>query len=92
MSDLQRQMELCSYHAKKWKNVALSAIGEEQKKAMDRAFFWMELQSAFTFLWAIEQTQGKDTETKRRLIFAKANLTRKLADYADKVWKELQVR
>lgn len=91
MSDLREQVETCAVQARKWKETALSAASSEQTKAMEKAFFWLELQSAFTFLWAVEQTQGRNPAVKKKLIFAKANLTRKLADYADKICKELKV-
>lgn len=89
---LQSQIELCSKNYEKWKESALSSDGGEQRKAAERAFFWLELQAAFTFLWALEQTHGNDPEVKKKLIVAKSNLTKKLAEYADKIWKEITVK
>ncbi len=92
MTNLQQQIEMCAQYAQKWKGLSISSSGlEEQKKAAERAYFWLELQAAFTFLWAVEQTQGKDPEVKKKLIVAKTNLTKKLVDYADKVWKEMRL-
>ena len=86
------QIKTCMLHAQKWKKLALATNdSEEQKKAAEKAFFWLELEAAFTYLWAIEQTQGKNPAVKRKLIVAKVNLAQKLADYTDKVWKEIQV-
>lgn len=92
MTDLRGQIETCAQYARKWKDISSSSSGlEEQKRAAERSYFWLELQAAFTFLWAVEQTQGKDSEVKKRLIVAKTNLTKKLADYADKIWKEARI-
>lgn len=87
---LESQIALCSEHYQKWKNQALFAKDiYEARKALDRAFFWLELQTAFITLFALEQARGKDPETKKKLIVAKTNLSKKLADYANEIMKEI---
>ena len=86
---IQNQVAMCTEHYKRWKDTAL-ATGD--KKAMEKAFFWLELQSAFMALHAIEQVKGTDSTTKRKLIIAKTNLSKKLADYANEVLNEIKLR
>ncbi len=87
--DLGQQIALCSEHYQRWKEQALVARDTfESRKAIERAFFWLELQSAFIVLHAIEQIKGNDPSTKRKLITAKVNLSRKLADYANEILNE----
>ena len=78
----QTQIETCSEHYSMWKDRALFSNDLFQsRKAMDRAFFWLEMRSAFIFLHTIEQTKGNDNKDKEKLIQAKMNLSRKLSDY-----------
>lgn len=92
MMSIGNQVELCSQHFNKWRDVALTTFDKAlEKKAIERAFFWLELQAAFVVLWAIEQTKGKDPQTKMKLIAAKANLSKKLADYAKEILNELNL-
>ena len=87
---LGQQISLCSEHYERWKNYALSATStEESRKALKRAFFWLEVQSAFIILHAVDQTEGNDPQTKEKLIIAKANLSKRLADYAEEILSEL---
>ena len=58
---------------------------------MKRAFFWLELQTAFITLFAIEKTNGNDSKAELKLISAKANLSKKLAEYAKEILNELNV-
>lgn len=90
--NVEDEMELCSQHYKKWKSMALSANNpEEAKKYLDRAFFWLELQTAYIVLFSLEQLKSRDKSVNKRIIEAKAHLTKKLADYADEVMKELNL-
>jgi len=82
---IETQIALCSEHYKRWKDTALT---RGDMKAMERAFFWLELQTAFIALHALEQSRN-DIKTKRKLIIAKTNLSRKLAEYANETLKEL---
>ena len=61
----------------------------ELKACLKKAMFWMELQTAFVTLWSVEQIRGEEPEIKRRLILAKSNLSKKLADYAQDVLDEI---
>jgi hypothetical protein len=89
---LETQLELCAEHYKKWKQKALEAKDlREGRKALERAFFWLELHSAFIALDAVEQTRGKDPKVKNKILIAKTNLTKKLADYANEVLEELRL-
>jgi hypothetical protein len=90
---IKDQISLCSYHYQKWKNLALSTFDtKEAGRYMKKAFFWLELQSAFITLFAVEQTRGKDPKVKRKLIVAKANLSKRLADYASEILNELDLK
>jgi len=90
---LQNQITTCSFHYQKWKNLALATVDpKEANRCMKKAFFWIELQSAFIALFAIEQTKGNDPNTKRQLITAKTNLSKRLADYASEILNELNLK
>lgn len=89
--DLGQQIELCSYYYQKWKKLALASTSlKDAKKFLKKACFWLELQSAYLALWSIEQLKGRDPRVKEKLLKAKANLAKKLADYAEEVLKELK--
>lgn len=89
---VESQVALCSQHYEKWKNQALiSRDMDEARKALDRAFFWLELQTAFIALHAVEQARGEDKEVKRKLIQAKANLSKRLAEYAKEILDEIKI-
>ena len=89
---IESQVALCSHYYQKWKNQALfSRDMYEARKAIERAFFWLELQSAFVILHAMEQTKGNDKEVKKKLILAKANLSKKLAEYAKEILNEIKL-
>jgi hypothetical protein len=88
--DVREQTALCSYHYGKWKDMAMSSEdSSSSRKFMGRAFFWVELQAAFVALWAIEQT-ARDKKTRDKILVAKANLSKKLADYADSIIGDMQ--
>lgn len=79
---IETQIATCTEHYQMWKDKALFTNDIYQaKKAVQRAFFWMELRSAFLFLLAIEKAKGNDIEIKSKLITAKLNLSRKLTEY-----------
>ena len=82
-------LQLCSENYKKWKEIALTANSvEEAKEAAKKAFFWLELHSAFLALHAIENSK-KDKEAEVKLIKARAKLCKKLVEYANEVLNEL---
>ena len=87
---IDTQMATCAEQYSKWKQLALDAQTlPEVKECLSKALFWLELQTAFMALWNIEQTRGKDPAVKRQLIVAKANLSKLLADYAQKTLDEI---
>lgn len=89
--DIKDEISLCSENYEKWKALALSAENkEESKRFLEKAFFWLELQSAFITLFAAEQTKGKDPVFKKKLLLAKAKLSKKLAEYAESVLNEIE--
>lgn len=86
------QLEICSFHYNKWKNAALvSSSKEEMTKSLEKAFFWLELQTAFIALDYVEKYQGKDPKVKNKLLIAKTNLSKKLANYANDVLDEMKI-
>lgn len=89
---IESQIALCSQHYQKWKSIALANTDiTEAKKAMSRACFWSELQTAFLVLHTVEQSKGKNNDVKIKLMHAKANLSKKLADYAQEILNEIGV-
>ncbi len=88
--NLGEKVSICSEHYQKWKTTALNSLDrEEAKKAMERAFFWLELQSAFITLHAIELTAGRDKEKREKILAAKAKLSKRLVEYAKEILSEL---
>lgn len=88
---IETQMATCSEQYSKWKKMALDGQTlPEVKECLGKALFWLELQTAFVALWNIEQTREQDPAVKRQLIIAKANLSRRLADYAQKTLEEIK--
>jgi hypothetical protein len=86
------QLEICSFHYNKWKNAALAANDKEQvRRNLERAFFWLELQTAFIALDSVEKVQGKDPKVKNKILIAKTNLSKKLANYANEVMDDLKM-
>jgi hypothetical protein len=86
------QLEICSFHYNKWKNAALVAENKEEiRKNLEKAFFWLELQTAFIALNSVEKYQGKDPKMKNKLLIAKTNLSKKLANYANQVMDEMKI-
>ena len=87
---VKEQMATCSRQYSKWKEMALDAeTMPELKMCLRKAMFWMELHTAFVALWSIEHARGDDPETKERLIMAKSNLSKRLADYAENILDEI---
>ncbi len=87
----ETQITTCGEHYQTWKDKALFAKDiYEARKSVERAFFWMELRSAFIFLHTIESTKGNDKETKEKLIRAKVNLSKKLSEYVKVMLEEMR--
>ena len=87
--NIRDQIEICLENYNRWKQKALASSGTEVKKALERAFFWLEVQTAFITLHAIEKTAPKDEQTIKKLIKAKINLSKRLADYAEQILEDL---
>jgi hypothetical protein len=80
--NLKQQLEICYRNYKKWKELAFSLSGIESQKAMERAFFWLEMHSAFFAVGTIEYLKKKDRETVEKLIEMKVKLMERLVEYA----------
>ena len=88
---IETQIATCSEHYQMWKDRALFTNDiYEAKKAVERAFFWMELRSAFLFLLTVEKTKGNDSEVKSKLIRAKINLSKKLTEHLREMINEIR--
>lgn len=88
---IETQITTCSENYKMWKDKALFTNDiYSARKAMKRAFFWLELRSAFMFLHAIERTKGNDSEVKSKLIKAKINLSKKLTEHLREMMNEIR--
>ncbi len=86
---IETQIRLCSYHYQKWKKMALEAKNlEDAKRFFEKAFFWLELQACYIALWSVEKT-ASNPKIKEKILDAKLRLSKKLAEYANKVLKEL---
>jgi len=87
---IQDQIATCSRQYTRWKELALDAkTMPELQMCLKKAMFWMELQTAFVALWSVEQARGNDPEVREKIIMAKSNLSKKLADYAQEVLDEI---
>jgi hypothetical protein len=80
--EIKQQLEICYRNYKKWKELAFSLSGEESQKAMERAFFWLEMHSAFFAVGALEKSRKMNKEDVLRLIQLKSKLVERLAEYA----------
>lgn len=88
----EEQLEICSFHYDKWKNAALAASNKDEvKRNLEKAFFWLELQTAFIALDSVEKNYGKDPKVKNKLLIAKANLSKKLANYANEIMDDMKI-
>jgi len=83
-------IKTCSTHYQTWKNEALRAQTiEEMKRFLDKAFFWLELQSNLLMLWTIENTMGNDPSIKKKIEKAQMNVNKKITQYASEVLNNL---
>lgn len=87
---IKDQIATCSRQYSRWKQLTLDAqTMPELKTCLKKAMFWMELQTAFVTLWSVEHVRGNDPEVKNKLIIAKSNLSKRLANYAEEVLNEI---
>jgi hypothetical protein len=80
--NIKQQLEICYRNYKKWKELAFSLSGKESQKAMERAFFWLEMHSAFFAVGTLEKSRKMDKEDLLKLIQLKSKLIERLAEYA----------
>jgi hypothetical protein len=84
-------IETCSQHYFNWKEEALASKDPEKaKKYMEKAFFWLELQTNLLIIWTIEKTMGNDPMIKEKIQLAQANINKKIVDYASSVLEEIE--
>ncbi len=84
-----KKLEICSNNYKTWKEIALKSKDPRMiKKAAEKAFFWIELQTSFLVLNELEKNLITESERKK-LLNMKLNLMKKLLSYAKKVAEEL---
>jgi hypothetical protein len=89
--NLKEKLELCSKNYKRWRNRVFSAQDlNEAKRAAEKAFFWLELSSAFIWLWNIERLKGNNPKTLEKIVIAKTNLSKKLVEYMEKILEEIK--
>jgi len=80
--NLREQLEICYKNYKKWKELAFSLDGIESQKAMERAFFWLEMHSAFFAVGTLEKTRNLSKGDIAKIIQLKSKLIERLAEYA----------
>lgn len=84
-----KKLEICSNNYKTWKEIALKSKDPQiVKKAAEKAFFWIELQTSFLVLNELEKNMLTESERKK-ILNIKLNLMKKLLSYAKKVAEEL---
>lgn len=82
-------IDICAPHYADWKQKALNAeTKEELRDALDRAFFWLELQNNLLILWTIENTNEDDPVVQKQILKAKENINKKIANYANDLAEE----
>jgi len=84
-------VDICSANYNFWKEKALKENDPiERKKAMEKAFFWLEAQSSMLTLWAIENIHKDNPEMLKKVEKARTQLNKKLLEYAENILKELK--
>lgn len=85
---LETQIGTCNERYSAWKNKAMFTNDiREAKKAVERAFFWMELRSALLFLMSVENSGKDNAASKEKILRAKMNLSRKLSEHTKELLK-----
>ncbi len=80
--DIREQLEICYRNYKKWKEKAFLSSEKDAKEAIERAFFWLEMHSAFFTIGVLERTQINNKENLQKLLLMKMKLLEKLSEYA----------
>ena len=79
-------IQTCSPHYQNWKKEALLAKSpEETKKFLEKAFFWLELQSNLLVLWTVKNTMANDPGVQEKVEKAQININKKIVEYASSV-------
>jgi len=86
--DIKKQLAICYSNYKKWKEKAISGANINTQKAIERAFFWLEIHSAIYAIGLLEASV-KSKEEKMKLIEAKKKIIEKLNEYEKLLSEEL---
>jgi hypothetical protein len=79
--DIREQLEICYRNYKKWKEKALFSSDKDAKEAIERAFFWLEMHSAFFAVGVLEKSENSK-EGLQKILAMKMKLLEKLCEYA----------
>lgn len=86
------ELEFCTEKYKKWKEIALNSVSlEEAKKAAEKAFFWLELYSAYLAVLTMENFGKNDLKSKNKIFLARIKICKKLNEYSKQMIEELKL-
>lgn len=86
------ELEFCTEKYKKWRAIALTSENlEEAKRAAEKAFFWLELYSAYLAVFAMEKFGKKDIKSKNKIFLARIKICKKLNEYSRQMLNELKL-
>ncbi|MEM7825753.1 MAG: hypothetical protein QW412_02760 [Candidatus Aenigmatarchaeota archaeon] len=89
---MKNELEFCTEKYKKWREIALNSQKiEESKRAAEKAFFWLELYSAYLALLTMEKFGRNDLESKKKIFLARIKICKKLNEYSRKMLNELRL-
>lgn len=78
--DVKKQLEICYANYKRWKEKAFNNLNFEGKKALERAFFWLEIHSAI-YAVSVLESKARSKDEKKILLEAKRRIVEKLNEY-----------
>ncbi len=88
--DLAEKIAICEENFKRWREAALKAKDmNEARRFMEKAFFWLKLQTAFITLFSLESFAKGDEDLARKILIAKVNLIKKMVDYTKNLIDEM---
>ncbi|MGC8812628.1 MAG: hypothetical protein ACP5O8_03545 [Candidatus Aenigmatarchaeota archaeon] len=86
------ELEFCTEKYKKWKTIALTSEDlEEAKKAAQKAFFWLELYSAYLAVLTMEKFGKKDLKSRNKIFLARIKICKKLNEYSRQMLNDLKL-
>ncbi|MEM5834922.1 MAG: hypothetical protein QXQ69_03685 [Candidatus Aenigmatarchaeota archaeon] len=86
------ELEFCTEKYKKWRNIALNSENlEEAKKAAERAFFWLELYSAYLAILSAEKLAKHNKKLKNKIFAARIKICKKLNEYSKQMLNDLKL-